>query len=245
MAQIAFLERKCTGCGLCVEKCPAGALSFSQGTPRVLFDPAKCIACDTCIHLCPHDASPRIRNLTPEQTFAEIQKQIPYIRGITVSGGECTLYPEFLTALFRLCHSAGLTTFVDSNGTLDFETVPALLQEMDACMLDIKAFDPAQHRQVTGCDNGQVLKNAVFLAGMGKLFEVRTVVAPDLFDPADTVEQTGRLLAPYQPVRYKLISYRPMGVRKEYADMTVPGETLLASLAARLRGLGWHDIVII
>ena len=239
----------CINCGDCVATCPAGALHFSE-TPRtaqslVLFDPVKCVQCDTCIHTCTHDASPRIRNLTPAQTFAEIQKQMPYIRGITVSGGECTLYPAFLTELFKLCQSAGLTTFIDSNGTYDFSSDPALMAVTDSVMLDIKAFDPVQHLAVTDCDNAQVLRNAVYLAETHKLFEVRTVVVPDLFDPMDTIMKTGNLLKEYLPIRYKIICYRPMGVRSQYSHYQIASSEYLESLAARLRALGWSDIVII
>ena len=60
-----------------------------------------------------------------EEVFAEVKKQQPYIRGITVSGGECTLYPDFLEKLFVLARGAGLGTLIDSNGTLDFEVSAA------------------------------------------------------------------------------------------------------------------------
>ena len=47
-----------------------------------------------------------------EEVFAEVKKQQPYIRGITVSGGECTLYPDFLEKLFVLARGAGLGTLI-------------------------------------------------------------------------------------------------------------------------------------
>ncbi|HHY39768.1 MAG TPA: 4Fe-4S binding protein [Syntrophaceticus sp.] len=48
----------CKGCGLCREKCPEGALSWSEelgvyGTPTVIPDPEKCKACRTCERVCP------------------------------------------------------------------------------------------------------------------------------------------------------------------------------------------------
>jgi len=58
--------------------------------------------------------------MTAQETFQKIAKQIPFIRGVTVSGGECTLYPEFLTELFSICREHGLETMLDSNGTMDF-----------------------------------------------------------------------------------------------------------------------------
>lgn len=91
----------CRSCGTCVEKCPKGALFFGEDK-KVHFHPEKCCGCDTCIHVCPFGCSPRIRMMNAEEVFAEVKKQQPYIRGITVSGGECTLYPDFLRELFTI-----------------------------------------------------------------------------------------------------------------------------------------------
>jgi len=240
-------RKTCMGCGICVDKCPAGALSLSTapGRPVVIYDIDKCCLCDTCIKVCPHDASPRIRNMTASEVFTEVMKQVPYIRGITVSGGECTLHPEFLTELFTLCREEGLTCFIDSNGTLDMAKYPDLMAVTDSVMLDIKAYPAGDHLHVTGCDNTQVLANAEYLAKAGKLFEVRTVVVPDLFDAMDTVSPVCDMLLPYMPIRYKLIKYRPMGVREQYSHYRTPSDEEMTALSDYLHSRGWEDAVIL
>lgn len=215
---------------------------------KVVFDPQKCVQCDTCIHICPHDSSPRTCEMTPEEVYARVKKQIPFIRGISVSGGECMLWPEFLTELFRLAKQDGLGTLIDSNGMIPFEDYPELMEVSDGVMLDIKAFEAAEHEKVTGFTNEMVLHNADYLARTGKLYEVRAVIVPDLYDTEKSIREMGDFLAPYLEygdIRIKIIAYRPMGVREQYSHFQVPDQKYLSYLADILKAKGFQNIILI
>ena len=236
----------CIHCGRCVPKCPTGALSLVDG--RVQYDPAKCVACDTCIKTCAHDASPRVLWMTVEEVLNEIKKQMPFIRGITVSGGECMLYPEFLAALFSECKMLGLHTLIDSNGMVDFRVYPELLAVTDGVMLDIKAYSKKDHVAVTGFENESVLKNAAFLAEKGKLYEIRTVVVRELFDPVKVIESIAAYLCFYTDIgklRYKLIAYRPFGVREQYQTYESPDVSYMEQLRNIAIQVGFQEVIII
>lgn len=237
----------CKACGACVKKCPAGALSVdSEG--KIVYHEEKCVQCDTCIHVCTFDSSPRTSLMTAEEVFARVKRQIPFIRGITVSGGECMLQPDFMKELFELAHKAGLTTLIDSNGTIDFRKYPELLSVTDGVMLDIKAFSESEHIRVTDFSNRTVLANARYLAEENKLFEVRCVIVPDLYDTEQSCRDMASYLAPFRethPFRIKIIAYRPMGVREAYAHYRVPSKDHLEFLADIFREQGFEDIVII
>lgn len=237
----------CIRCGLCVEKCPEHALERSADG-KIIYHPEKCVQCDTCIHICPHDSSPRTAVMTPKGCYEKVKKQIPFIRGLTVSGGECMLRPDFVEELFKLAKKDGLNTLIDSNGTIPFWEYPSLLEVTDGVMLDIKAFKNEDHVKITDEKNVIVLKNAVYLAEKKKLYEVRAVIVPDLYDTEMNIRQMGEFLAPYleiQEFRIKLIAYRPMGVREEYSHYQVPGQAYLEELAHILKTYGFKDIVII
>lgn len=240
-------RKECIGCGICVEKCPAGAL-LKDENGRILYDAGKCAECDTCIKVCPNDSSPRVQLMSVEEVYENVKKQMPFIRGITVSGGECMLHPEFLTELFQKAKADGLTTLIDSNGTISFKNHPELLELTDGVMLDIKAFEAAQHKVVTGVTNETVLENAVFLAENSKLYEVRAVIVPDLYETTQSVRAMGEYLRPYlkiKPFRIKLIAYRPMGVREEYSHYKVPDQSYLEELKQMLEEMGYEEIIII
>lgn len=103
--------------------------------------------------------------MSAEEVFEEVSGNLPFIRGITVSGGECCLYPEFLKELFGLCKEAGLSCLIDSNGMVDFSLYPELLELSDGVMLDVKSWDPEVYRRLTGADNAVVKKTWSFSGG--------------------------------------------------------------------------------
>ena len=157
----------CRNCGNCVKSCPAGALSF-DAEGKVVWDSANCVQCDTCIKVCPHDASPKIRWMTVEEVLAEIRRALPYIAGITTSGGECTLQNEFLIELFSEVRKFGKTCLIDSNGSFDFEADPRVLEVSEGVMLDVKAVEKDWSDELISFPRDVVLKNLDYLIGKMK-----------------------------------------------------------------------------
>lgn len=236
----------CIHCGTCVAACPTGALKMIND--RVEYDPEPCVLCDACFKHCPHGSSPRVRSMDAEEVMAEVKKNMPFIRGISVSGGECTQWRDFLVQLLGLAKQAGLSTLLDSNGSYDFMADPELMSVTDGVMLDVKAWDEVEHRKVTGRSNWMVLRNLQGLAQAGKLEEVRTVVSPGLFDAEQTVAQVCQAVAPYlskRNIRYKIICYRPMGVRKQYQQLKQPTNEQLQQLERLAHKNGVNNTVII
>jgi pyruvate formate lyase activating enzyme len=235
----------CNSCGKCRAVCPAGALT--ENAAGVLWEKERCTFCDACLKACPRNSSPRVRFLAAEEVIAEIDPVLPFIRGITVSGGECTLYPAFLRELGALAKERGLSFFLDTNGSYDFSGDSGLLEITDGVMLDVKADpDNAEYEKVTGRNGGGILDFGEFLARKGKLFEFRTVVSPGLFDAAAIVDKACRRIKGIDPrTRYKLIRYRPVGVRPDKAArLAVPGDPLMEELAGICESCGIKAVIV-
>ncbi len=214
---------------------------------KVIWDPDKCVSCDTCIHVCRHLASPKIRWMDTKAVMKEIEPLLPYIEGITVSGGECMEYADFLLELFTEVKKKNKTCLIDSNGAFDFDLYPELMKVCDGVMLDVKAYDSKYHQWLTGMDNNIVLHNLSSLQKQGKLYEVRTVCCPGRHkENEETVREVSKHLDPN--IRYKLIKYRPFGVREEGLEKigrTITDDKEISALQKTAKRYGMKNIVIV
>lgn len=191
-----------------------------------------CMYCHNPETICAKNYDDTVQLMTVDEVFAIVEKNKTFIRGITCSGGECTMWSEFMTALFKKVQAIGLTCLADTNGAyIDLEKYPELVAVTDGFMLDVKATDDALHRELTGKSSQLVLKNAKYLASIGKLKEIRTVVTNEFLDNQQTIHDIGKLLAPFdQTIDYKIIKFRPYGVRDEYTNLGTPTEEIMNCL---------------
>ena len=203
--------------------------------------------CDSCIRVCPYDASPRIRWMTVEELMLQIRRSAPYIEGVTTSGGECTLQNEFLIEFFTEVRKLGKTCLIDSNGSFDFEADPRVLAVSEGVMLDVKAVEKAWSDTLISHPREIVLKNLDYLKKVGKLQEVRTVIFPGRDEEnAETVRYVAERIGPACP--YKIIRYRPYGVRERYQKQLGEEETDAAyaeRFAALARALGAEKACVV
>ena len=175
-------------------------VAFFQGCT---FD---CVACHNPQTI-RRGPTPTSRTATVDDLVAEVRAVAPYLRGVTASGGECTVQAEFVAAWFTALAAdpdlARLTRFVDSNGDADDATWDLLTPVMDGAMLDLKAFDAEVHERLTGHGHDRVLASIERLAGSGHLHEVRLLLVPGVNDEPATLRRTGAWLqrvAPGVPV---------------------------------------------
>ncbi|WRS28546.1 YjjW family glycine radical enzyme activase [Oscillospiraceae bacterium MB08-C2-2] len=238
-------QNMCIHCGICVPACQYGALQTVD--KKVVWNPQKCVNCDACIAACPHYASPKIKDMSAAAVFEKVKESMPFIRGITVSGGECGLYPAFLTELFTLAQEQGLSCFMDTNGTIDLSLYPSLMEVCSGVMLDVKAWDPDVFFSLTQGDNFAVKQNLSFLFALNKLEELRIVVVPGKMDAKAAIlgiqRQLGRKNVRGIPL--KLISFRPYGVKGDFAQLAPPSKSEMDVLYRLAADVGFEDITVI
>lgn len=185
--------------------------------------------------------------MTAAAVMERILPNIPFIRGITVSGGECTLYPPFLTELFTLAHASRLTCLIDSNGMTSFAAHEELMNVTDGVMLDVKAWNPTVFRALTGCAGHSILKaNLDYLNQHNKISELRIVYLPGMVDAADAIRGTTNILGEnVGKTSLKLIAFRNVGVREPYASAPSPSAEEMQALSETAWNEGFRIVSIV
>ena len=182
----------------------------------------------------------------PEDIVQEVLKFKSFISGVTISGGECTLQPEFLLALVKALKKESFHIRIDTNGDFDQAYYERLRPWVDGFMLDVKSVDPSAHKTLTGEDNKSVIENLHRMADDQILYEVRTVIVPDWPDNDATVKSVSALLAAKSPgTRYKLIRFRPHGVVGLYKEMPMPTEPEMEELKNLALNAGLSQVILV
>lgn len=236
-------QNLCTNCTKCVKTCPGNALSVLNG--KVVWDKDKCLNCDTCIKVCENHASPKVKYMSAKDTFDIVKKNIPFIRGITVSGGECSLYPDFLYSLFSYAKREGLSCLMDSNGMVDYSNFSNLMNLVDGVMLDIKSWNNEIYKKLTGYSNDIVKKNLLYLAKLDKITELRIVYIKDYVDALDCLLGIYNILKDFRlDIPIKLIKFRKNGVRGILENMPSPSDDEMNQLKDYAISLGFTNVII-
>lgn len=141
--------------------------------------------------------------------------------GITVSGGEPLLQLDFVAELFRLARAQGVSTVLDTAGQ-PFCEGPAWLARLDGLLantslviLDLKEWDAARHKALTGHDNTNILAFARYCAAHGVPLWVRHVLVPGLTDGKEDLRAMRAFLDTLPTLqRVEVLPYHALGVYK-------------------------------
>lgn len=168
-------------------------------------------------------ASMHAQDLSVEEVLERLRGCVPYVTGITVSGGEATGQWEFVRDLFAAIRADGdlrhLSTLVDTNGDAPPEVWHALAEVMDGAMVDLKALDPQVHRYLTGRDNAVVLDSIRTLVALDRLAEVRLLLVPGTNDDEETLVRTADWLVGIDPnISVRINLFATHGVRSPARD---------------------------
>ena len=111
--------------------------------------------------------------------------------GLTVSGGEPLLQPEFVKDLFMKCKDQGVHTCLDTSGFIAIDKAEPVLDYTDLVLLDIKSYNPEVFKDLTGVPLDPTLAFAKHLCQRNIPIWIRYVLGPNLTDNLEDIEQIG------------------------------------------------------
>ncbi|OHB63055.1 MAG: hypothetical protein A2Y76_12725 [Planctomycetes bacterium RBG_13_60_9] len=218
LPESGFRLSRCIRCGRCAEVCGQNAISQAETGP--VTDPQRCTLCGKCIVACPTGAREIIgRRIAVAEVVAEVRKDVIFYDqsggGVTFSGGEPLMQPEFLLALLDACRAEGIRTTVDTTCFAQPQLVVQVARTTDLFLCDIKHMNRDRHEQYTGVSNRQILDNVATLAQIGKEVIIRVPIIPGFNSDETNIRQTAQFVQSLRTVRrIDILPYNRGGLEK-------------------------------
>jgi pyruvate-formate lyase-activating enzyme len=146
-------SEKCSSDLACVDACPHQSVSTEKN--QLYFDKTKCFSCLThdCLKAC-HYGALRLAGyfMTVDEIFRQIARDRQYWGpggGITLTGGEPFLQPQFSYELLKRCYDSFIHTAAETCGNVPWENIGGTLPYLDWIFFDLKHMNPEKHHQAT------------------------------------------------------------------------------------------------
>lgn len=164
----------------------------------------------------------RVECMTPSEVLQKAVRFRSYWKnggGITVSGGEALLQIDFVTELFTLAKKEGINTALDTSGNPFksegefFAKFKKLCDVTDLFILDLKHIREADHKELTGHTNSNIIEMARYLSDNGKEMWIRHVLVPGITDDESALVELNSFIKSLKTVsKVEVLPYHKMGI---------------------------------
>jgi pyruvate formate lyase activating enzyme len=245
-----YWEQRCIRCLACIAACNQGAIQ-SNGN-QIITDAEKCTLCGECVELCYTEARQILgHEMTAVQLWSEIERDVAFYDqsngGVTFSGGEPLMQPEFLLALLRGCQERGVHTALDTCGFARWETLDRIRAYVDLFLFDLKLLDEGRHKKLTGVSNARILENLRRLVRAEHNIVLRVPVIPGVNDDVENIRAIGSFASALQSLdRIDVLPYHSSATSKyerldrkySLSGLYPPSEERIAEITHILEGFG-------
>ncbi len=195
------------------------------GVRFVIFVQGCALSCKYC-----HNRDTWPINAGQKYTASEIIQKIKHYKsyicpkgGVTVTGGEPLLQPDFLIDLFKNLKRLGYHTAIDTSGMVEItDKIKEVLSYTDLVLLDIKHIDSRKCKALVGHPNKLELQFAKYLSDNNIPMWIRQVIVPGITDKEEDLLKLKEFIASLKTVKkVELSGYHTMGKYK-WEELGVP-----------------------
>jgi pyruvate formate lyase activating enzyme len=215
---ISFRPEACSTCGSCVNTCQRGAHKIVEAVH--VYDRTLCDQCGECTDTCLYEALKLAGQVvTVERVMETVRRDRLFYEqsggGLTITGGEPMLQPEFTLGLLQAARAEGFHTCLDTSGWASQHAFEQVLPFVDLFLFDYKATDPVAHKTLTGVSNELILANLDFLARQSASIRLRCPLIPGVNDTPEHLKGIAALHRRYPGLEgIDLMPYHNVGNSK-------------------------------
>ncbi len=163
--------------------------------------------------------------VTPDEIFRKIKRLKNYFGadgGVTVSGGEPLMQPEFIKELFTLCKTDGITTAIDTSGCVLNDKIKDVLNLTDTVLLDYKYITDELYKTKVGTEKSKVDEFLSYLNSQNIDTWIRQVIIKDLNNNKASVKALKDLKQKYPCIKKtELLPFKKLCIEK-YEKLGIP-----------------------
>ena len=191
------------------------------------------------------------KDVTVAEVLEEVEKDRVYYKrsggGMTLSGGESLLQPDFATSLLRGAKDISINTAMESTGFADFSVIERYLEYLDLYLMDIKHMDREKHKAFTTQYNDKILENAKKIARSKTKLIIRTPVIPTFNATKEEIAEIAKFASTLDGVEemhilpyHRIGSDKYAGLGRDYTlkDIEPPSKELMNELLEVVNSFG-------
>lgn len=253
--ELMFNPERCISCGQCLEVCPHGAVSSQAG--RLIFVRDRCQVCGECSKVCHAGARELvIKTMSAVDVMTEIEKDLIFYDesggGVTFSGGESLMQPEFVTEVLKSCRKKEIHSAVETCGFVKTEVLQRISRYTDLFLYDLKLMESQKHEEFTGTPNELIFTNLRWLTENHPNVVVRVPIIPGINDDERNIQMTGEFVSSLKRVKeihilpYHLAGvekYRRLGLTYSLPEIPTPSNEQMNQIAKQLEEFGLKVII--
>lgn len=241
--ELMCYESKCIACASCVKACPENAINA-----HLAFNREKCVNCGTCAKVCGSQA--RIlkgKTFSNEEIREKVDKDYAFYKnsggGITFSGGEPLLHPQFILDIAKNYRDRGLNSAIETCGYVPWKNFQMVEPWIDLFLYDLKFIDAQKHERYCKKGNKLILDNLRRLCKNSQVV-VRMPIIPGINDTESDLDLAGAFLSeikseisgihclPYHNLGAS--KYDALGIEYKLSDVEMPKNEHMETVKRKL-----------